>query len=989
MVLGGPRRDDGRGGPRTCPGRLRGVRQRRRKGLLDAQHAADDRRRHAQPPVTRRANDAGGTVSIARGGELAGSMKAGMSSTIPWDDYAPEQVETLVAAWLIRVMPGAQRVDGAGGDDGADVRAPVEGGRHIFEIKSFSRRLTRANKRQIARSLATAVERQPDMARWTLVLPLDLSPAEIRWFEQNLAPSPPVPVDWVGRTVLEAGLSEHCDLLRSFAPGSVERRAMDLLVEYNTGQSDDASGRTPLPQVRDCDPRQLGVHASIGGDPAASPRPSQPLPFLPLYVTRDIDQELREVLAEAAERSGLVVLVGGSSTGKTRTAYEAIKAELDDWRLLHPASGADLAEAQRAQLLHQGRVVVWLDEFHRYLTGTDALTIGAVRQLLDPTHPIAAIATIWPQWYERFTTLPPSEQEDDDPHWDARQILTTTAQVIRVSDFDEGERSRAQLLANKDPRLYVALQDQYFSPTQVLAAAPQLVDRWQHAANPYANALITAAVDYRRFDHRGLLTTDLLRDGAPGYLTGQQFATAPNDWLDRAIDYATAKLHGATSPLIPLPGHAIGTTAGYTVADYLVQHGVAVRFLAAPPRSLWESAITHVTDADDRTRLGSAAEWRHLNRYAALLFEAGANAGVTLAMRGLAHVLQAASRTDDAATWLRRAVDAGDRSTEVLARGLEQSGYLDESVDLLTRAADAGDPAARYQLAKLFERHGRIGDATTAMRQAAEAGYPAAVTRVARSLWSAEQPDEAIELLQAAIASGDNSTASASTRSSLVRQLADTYQGSGNRSRALAVLDEAAQAGDTSAIKALGRLLVESTDPDDVERGLGYLRRVADEGDPSAMSDLASGLRSIGCNADADEWLRHAAWAGDPNAIEELSMTLPRDEAIEWLKEHASTNAFALTKLAELLDRPTAIVWLREVTEAGNSAAMETLIWVLRDSGQTAEAERWLRLAVEAGEVGAFVDLVKLLDDTERKDEAARLRRYGIEPGGSTAEAWS
>ncbi len=134
-----------------------------------------------------------------------------MNGTIPWGDYSPSQVEGLVAAWLTRVVAGAQRVDGAGGDDGADVRAPVDGGVRVFEIKSFYRRLTVGNKRQISRSLANAVQRQPDMVRWTLVLPLDLTPAEIKWFEQTLAASVQVDIDCIGRTALEAGLNAHSD----------------------------------------------------------------------------------------------------------------------------------------------------------------------------------------------------------------------------------------------------------------------------------------------------------------------------------------------------------------------------------------------------------------------------------------------------------------------------------------------------------------------------------------------------------------------------------------------------------------------------------------------------------------------------------------------------------------------------------------------------------------------------------------------------------
>jgi hypothetical protein len=160
-----------------------------------------------------------------------------MNGMIPWADYAPSQVEALVSAWLTRITPDAERVDGAGGDEGADVRAPVDGGIRIFEIKSFHRRLTSAHKRQIRQSLRTALERQSNMVRWTLVLPLDLTPSEIRWFEQDLATQVPVPIDYIGRTRLDAGLSAHRDLLRAFAPGSVERRAMDLLGEHHVEQA--------------------------------------------------------------------------------------------------------------------------------------------------------------------------------------------------------------------------------------------------------------------------------------------------------------------------------------------------------------------------------------------------------------------------------------------------------------------------------------------------------------------------------------------------------------------------------------------------------------------------------------------------------------------------------------------------------------------------------------------------------------------------------
>jgi hypothetical protein len=164
------------------------------------------------------------------------------TSIVPWLEYSAGQAEDLIAAVLIRTVQGAQRIDGAGGDDGVDVRAPADGGYEVYEIKSFHQRLTAGQKRQVSQSLLTAIRRQAGMVGWTLVLPLDFSPAEDRWFTGQLAASTEIPLSWIGRTQLEAELSRHRDLLRAFAPGSTERRAMDLLGTYNAERAGLAEG---------------------------------------------------------------------------------------------------------------------------------------------------------------------------------------------------------------------------------------------------------------------------------------------------------------------------------------------------------------------------------------------------------------------------------------------------------------------------------------------------------------------------------------------------------------------------------------------------------------------------------------------------------------------------------------------------------------------------------------------------------------------------
>jgi hypothetical protein len=84
-------------------------------------------------------------------------------------------------------------------------------------------------------------------------------------------------------------------------------------------------------RVGEVDPRRLGVHRVIGGGP------------MPAYVRRPHDELLLAVLDPAVPTSRLVVVRGGSSTGKSRAAYEAVAARLADWYLDYPLDSGALA----------------------------------------------------------------------------------------------------------------------------------------------------------------------------------------------------------------------------------------------------------------------------------------------------------------------------------------------------------------------------------------------------------------------------------------------------------------------------------------------------------------------------------------------------------------------------------------------------------------------------------------------------------------------
>jgi antitoxin (DNA-binding transcriptional repressor) of toxin-antitoxin stability system len=361
-------------------------------------------------------------------------------------------------------------------------------------------------------------------------------------------------------------------------PGDAETRARDVEVPRPAGAV----------RAGEADPRRLGVHAAISVPGVSDEAP-------PEYVPRDVDATefgVRARVAAAAQRGGFVLLVGGSSVGKTRCAVEAVRALLPDWWLVHPAGPAEVAALAAAPV---PRTVVWLDDLQRYLDGEHGLTGAVVRALLNAPHPAVIIGTLWPDRYTAYTLLPAPGCAD--PHAREREVLDLAA-VVRIDpEFTPAEQDRAHTAAAHDPRLRVALETAGYGLTQTLAAAPQLVARWEDAktASPYGWAVLTAALDIARFDVRDPLPADILRGAAVDYCTSQQQAEAPDNWFEQALAYATRKLHGAAAALTPV-GAGMGHIAGYTAADYLIQHAARKRRIADMPARIRDAILKPVDD---------------------------------------------------------------------------------------------------------------------------------------------------------------------------------------------------------------------------------------------------------------------------------------------------------------------------------------------------------------------------------------------------------
>ena len=631
--------------------------------------------------------------------------------------------------------------------------------------------------------------------------------------------------------------------------------------------------------VSRADPRRLGVHAAISV-------PGVPDEVPPEYVPRDVDAAehgVRAKVADAAQRGGFVLLVGGSSVGKTRCAVEAVQA-LPGWWLVHPDGPAEVAALAQAP---SPRTVVWLDELQRYLDGEHGLTGGMVRALLGARHPALIISTLWPDRYAAYTALP--APGGTDPYAREREVLDLAA-VIRIGpEFSPAEQDRARAAAVRDPRLRVALGASGYGLTQTLAAAPQLVARWEDAqtTNPYAWAVLTAALDAAQLGARAPLSAGLLRAAAPGYCTSQQQAEAPGNWFKQALAYATGKLHGAAAALSPAAA-GMGKVAGYTAADYLIQHASRERHYAHVPASTWDAILRHIRDPADTTRLASSAGNRLLYRYAIPLYRHAADAGEVGAAWGLANLLAGRGDLDGAVQIMRARADAGDEAAaRLLAMLLASRGALDE---LRTRA-DAGDEAAARVLAMRLAERGDLDRAVQIMHARADAGDEAA----ARLLASRGDLDGTVQITRAWFETG---------------------------------IDDGDTARVISMLAPRGNPRSRRRKRDD----LYQLRARADLQEAGWILKARQGVRADGSN-------EYAAF--------ELAVRLAERGDVDGLRAVAAVNEYAATRLAVLLAKRGDVDGLRALAAA---AGDKEVGWVAADlltkqgRGEEAERLRWFGL---------------------------------------------
>ena len=119
---------------------------------------------------------------------------------VQWEQVPQHVYDDLVSTLLSREHPNAERIDGSGGDGGRDVQVREPGRLDIFELKSFTGRVSArspSRRRQVEKSLARAALHNPDS--WSLLVPIDHNPDELAWFDR-LRAKYSFPLFWKGKT---------------------------------------------------------------------------------------------------------------------------------------------------------------------------------------------------------------------------------------------------------------------------------------------------------------------------------------------------------------------------------------------------------------------------------------------------------------------------------------------------------------------------------------------------------------------------------------------------------------------------------------------------------------------------------------------------------------------------------------------------------------------------------------------------------------------
>lgn len=678
--------------------------------------------------------------------------------------------------------------------------------------------------------------------------------------------------------VAAAGVKLLLDQVATLSAGQL-RSAQDRLDTRTRLLTKSPGYRRGLPRLSEIGDRArhvLGIHPAIPLPPGNDELSTD----LPTYVARDIDTELREWLAAHGSGSGgFALIVGPAAAGKTRTAFEAARAVLPGWRLLVVESGRDVVDLLDTGF-DAGRTVVWLNDLPRLL-GPGGLTATTVRRLLACRPGPILVGTIWPSDFERLTRM--SDDAATGVGRAAAEILTVLAtRFDLVARFSQAEWQRIRELAAVDPRLReVCDHAGDANPTELLAAAPDLIRRWRNPGDEFGAAAVSAAIAMRRCGLPEPLRERLLAKVAVTYLTPAQRAAAGPSWLDAALRWACTPVRGTVAPLTRV-AVAPGGNAGLTVSDVLVHD--AESDTASPggpvPDEVWRLCVQHAGPAIGRVGVRAFHEGRF--EHAAQALDRAARRDTDGdALHHLAYLAEADGDIQRAEDLWAKAVAAGSCCARIpLAWKLLLRGKLDRAQQLLdaTSADHPGYPllAGVLALARGDDDRAAAWWPQAAVEQDAKGLADLRVLAqesrfgVSSDMWwaAAEAAGDGIAMYELGSRAYKNRDIAEARRwwtkgaeagnGCCMDMLGDLAIEDGDQAGAQGWYRKAIDHGCLDGAASLGEILIEHGG-DDAEEARRLWRQAADEGSASAMFNLAVDAAERGQRAEEEAWLRKAA----------------------------------------------------------------------------------------------------------------------------------
>jgi uncharacterized protein len=732
-------------------------------------------------------------------------------------------------------------------------------------------------------------------------------------------------------------------------------------------------------------PIELGVHPAM--DYAEG--------TVPPYVPREVDESVRGALR--AHRH--VLLIGESTAGKSRTAYEAMRAELSDHVLVAPIDAHELSSAlvelTRTQVPH----VLWLDNLHRHL-GSSSLIAQAIRELPQS---VVIIATIGSRHHRDYTENLEQKATSDPDRWRDLQLAADTMKaflkVPLARRWSAQELDRAAEQADRRLRRAASHGDRY-GVAEYIAAGPHLAQKWRDGwspgTHPRGAALVAAAIDLHRAGISTAVPVNVLTDLHEVYLRARGGAQLRPEPFEKALEWAAALEHGATSLLIP------DDDDQYRPFDYLVEEAGNDVDGSDIPTEVWDAVLVHADDSDLMSVIVHAAIQNRMD-HAVRAFD----------RRDAGHVkgrLIAFSSDDEEekGVIIRRMMIAaegriiydGDDSTALALSEAEsgtaewnhavgfhhiKSDELDQAEEYLRRAAEAGHLEAQHNLAVLLLVQSRAEEARDWVAKVNQTEYREGQHLLGLLHWRLGEFSEAANVFE------ENVDLVADL---IATDLARGLMNRGDHDRARLWLRRAHEHGTARATFLLG----ESHDQtDDLAEAEHWWRLAWERGSVDAAIRLGETHLSRQEWEEAEPFVRAAAEAQRGSAAHYLGLIQFKrqqyDDAVYWLRNAVSTGqddsrlllGAALVEKGTLADLHEAEPLLLEGLTTNEAAAAYYLARLHDQRGNTTEAERWARQALSAGNDDALQFLGAILLTQQRYDEARDVLLPAHEAGNAGA----